>query len=441
MKFEMPRKPKMTVTSRFVDEQPPLASRNVPSPFPNPPPNRSPIGRLWFRGPSPKLDWSAAELAHAIGVASLRDAVVFLDTNIFTTDYLDKSVWDALFTRRLFITPNVFKELLPWLKNPFRNKAVRDRVLAALKNQVNAACSSQESAPFQQLPSSDIPKIEVLFLNEDFTNHGYDYYLRLLALRKAMGQAAANILTRQLGQSPTNDQFLAEIQSNLGRRGFLIAKKGLEAANSPNKLTDEHLVVMAVLTAIMRGTEVFIVTRDPDVLEQYYKLLCLMKEHYRAMLVAERYAASPESMPFREVPIESDGVQPPRFSGSSILELETTDVEFNPLPAKFHFVNIYCLLLGGGPSEMKVTSCCFCAETEMAQMLRVKTITGGLSTDKFDGRNCTIHTVPFTPETSKVIVSIGKDTMLPPGKSDGFRMDDLLNTLYENEKRTLLSIR
>ena len=184
--------------------------------------------------------------------------------------------------------------------------------MAAIKSQVNAACSSQESAPFQQLPSGDIPKIEVLFLNEDFTNHGYDYYLRLLALRKAMGQAAANILTRQLGQSPTKDQFLAEIQSHLGRRGFLIAKKGLEAANSPNKLTDEHLVVMAVLTAIMRGTEVFIVTRDPDVLEQYYKLLCLMKEHYRAMLVAERYAASPESMPFREVPIESDGVAPPK---------------------------------------------------------------------------------------------------------------------------------
>ena len=90
----------MTVTSRFFDDQPPLASRNVRSPFPNPPPNREPIGKLCFHGPSPKVDVTAADLAHAIGVASLRDAVLFLDTNIFTTE-LDASVWDALFTRQI----------------------------------------------------------------------------------------------------------------------------------------------------------------------------------------------------------------------------------------------------------------------------------------------------------------------------------------------------
>jgi len=153
--------------------------------------------------------------------------------------------------------------------------------------------SSQESPHFQGPSSRDTPKIEVLFLSEDFTNHGYDYYLRLLALRKATGPLVTSVLSKRFGRIPTNDEFLAEVQSRLGRRGFLIAKKGLEAADSPNKLTDEHFVVMAILTAIMRGTEVLILTRDPDVLEQYVKLLCLMKEHYRAMLVAERYAASP----------------------------------------------------------------------------------------------------------------------------------------------------
>lgn len=433
----MPRKPKMTVTSRFFEERAPIASRNVPSPFPNPPPNREAIARLAFRGPSPKLDGTAAGLAHAIGVASLRNAILFLDTNIFTTD-LDISAWDAFFTRQIFITPNVYWELRPWLKNPFCNKTVRDRVVEAIKHQVNSASSSQESPPFELSKSRDIPKIEVLFFNEDFTKHGYNYYLNLLALRKMIGPMTDLYLTKHLGHRPTKDQFMAEVQRNFGRRGFLLAKKGLEAANSPNKLTDEHLVVMAVLTAIMRGREAFIFTRDPDVLEQYYKLLCLMKEHYRSMLIAEKYAASPESMAFREVPIESDGVQPPKFSGSSVLEWEIADVDFNPLPKDFHFVNIYCFLLGGGPSEMKITECCFCAETEMAQMLKIKAITGGLSTDKFDGRNCTIHTVPFTSESSKVIVSIGKDTMFPPSKAD-FRMDDFINALYENEKRTNIS--
>jgi hypothetical protein len=246
-------------------------------------------------------------------------------------------------------------------------------------------------------------------------------------------------LTKQLGQSPTNNEFLAEVQSQVGERGFRIEVKGLEAANSPNMLTDEHLVVTAVLTAIMRGTEVFIVTRDADVLEQYFKVLCLMKEHYRAMLVAERYAANPEAMPFRELPIENDGKELHRFSGSSFLQFESTDVEFNPLPAKFHFVNVYCFLLGGELPRIKATYCGFCAETEMAEMLRVKTATGGLSTDKLGGRNCAIHTAPLTPETCKVVVSIGMDTIVPPGKADGFRLDDFLNTVCENELHTYLS--
>ena len=62
----MGRRPKMTVTSRFIDEQRPLASRNIPSPFPNPPPNREAIGRLSFRGPSPKMDLNVADFTQAI---------------------------------------------------------------------------------------------------------------------------------------------------------------------------------------------------------------------------------------------------------------------------------------------------------------------------------------------------------------------------------------
>jgi hypothetical protein len=366
----MARKPRMTVTSRFLDERRPLAARHVRSPFPNPPPNRSPIGRLCFCAPSPKLDCSAADLVRTIGVGALPDAAVFLDTNIFTTE-MDTFVWDALYTKRVFITPGVWKELLPWLETPFCNTTVRDRVLAAVRNQVSSASNPLESPrPQGQPPSCDIAKMEVLF-DKHFTNHGYEYYLKLLALRKAMGPQAVSVLTNRFGKAPTHDQFLAEVQGQLGPRGFLIARKGLEAANSPNRLTDEQLVVMAVLTAIVRGTEAFIITRDADVLEQYFKVLSLMKEHYRAMHV-KRYAANPHSMPFREVPIHSDGVSIPEFSGTSVLQLETTDVEFNPLPTRFNFVNIYCLLLGGKASHMRVTFSSFCAEKEMAQMLKVK---------------------------------------------------------------------
>lgn len=432
----MSQKPNMTVTSRHFEERRPISARQVPSPFPNPPPNRQPIARLSFRGPSPKLDCSPADLIHAIGVAALPDAVLFLDTNVFTKE-LDASVWNAFFSKRILITPDVYNELRPWLKTPFHNKAIRDRVIAAIQNQVRSAQNSQEVFASTRRPSLDIPNLAVLLdnENEDFTNHGYGYYLNLLALRKMWGPHTVAVLTKQLGKHPTNHEFVAEVQRHLGARGLLLARKGLEAENSANKLTDEHLVVTAVLTAIMRGKEVFIVTRDPDVFEQYVKILCLMKEHYRAMLVAERYAASPNSMPFREIPVQNDAKSVPPFSGSSVLQLETTDLEFNPLPTSFHFVIIYCFLLAGEGMQMKLTSCSFCAETEMAQVLKVKARTGGLSTDRFNGRNCTIRTELGTAENHRVTVSIGTETMIPLGDFNiGF--DDFQNTLFENEQRT-----
>jgi hypothetical protein len=378
---------------------------------------------------------SAAELAEAIGM-TLKDAVVFLDTNVFLVD-MDSTVWDALCARQIFITPDVWTELLPWLKTPTNNKLMRDRVIAAVTNQAKSSTSSGVSVSEDR--PGEVAKIEVLFLNEDFTNHGYEYYFRLLALRKMTGPVVHAVMTKNLGRSPTTDEFAAEVQKYLGPRGLLLAKKGLEAATSQNKLTDEQLVVMGALTGIMRGREVLIVTRDADVFEQYFKTLNLMKEHYRAMLIAERYASNPESVPFREVPITNDSRV--MFSGSSVLEFVTTDVEFNPLPAKFHFVNIYCVLLGGGPSKMVVSWCSFCAETEMAQMLKVKTATRGLNTARFDGRNCTIYTAPLTPENHKVVVTIGKEQMHSLGNLGNIGQDDYQNALFENELTTRYSYR
>jgi hypothetical protein len=437
----MARKPNMTVTTRSLGEKRPIAAKQIRSPFPNPPPNRQPIPRLAFNGPSPKLDWSIENLIHAIKVAALPNAVLFLDTNVFVKE-LDLSVWDAFFSRRILITPRVWKELLPWLKNPFHNKPIRDRVVAAVQNQARSAQNSQEVFASTQRPSLDNPSLAVLRDNEDddFTNHGYSYYVNLLAIRKMWGSLTVAVLTKQFGRPPTNDEFVAEVQRHLGARGFLLARKGLAAAKSDNKLTDEHLVVTAVLTAIMRGKEAIILTRDPDVLEQYVKVLHLMKEHYRSMLVAERYAARPNTMPFREVPVQSDGKHVSPFSGSSVLQLETTDLEFNPLPARFHFVIIYCFLLAGEGTQLKLTPCSFCAETEMSQLLKIKAKTAGLSTDRFNGRNCTIRTGPGTAENHRVTVSIGTETMIPCGD---FRIgfDDFQNTLFENEQITALSIR
>jgi hypothetical protein len=420
----MARKPNMSVTSRFFSERGLLSEKAVPNPCPSPPQGREAIGRLCFHGPTPKLDWTPSEFADAVGKL-LPDAVCFLDTNIFTRE-LESGIWEALCSRRIVVVPGVWKELLPWLRTPFCNQTIRDSVVAAIRHQVGLD---------RQVEERTLRNIRVQddSVDQTFRDHGYEYYLKLLTLRKLMGPLAVAVLTKKLGRPPSQDEFMAEVHSRFRERGALIARKGLAAANVPNRLTDEHLVVSAVLTAILSRSEVLIVTRDPDVLEQYVKLLVLIKEHYRAMFAGEQYAANPATMAFREVPIENDGVHVPIFIGKTILQFETTDAEFNPLPPSPRFVNIYCVLLGGEPSKIKVTFCTFCAETEMARVLSVKASTNGLNTDRLNGRNCVIRTAPLMPDNHRVIVSIGEEMRLRFGAMGSIGSDDLNNTLFANE--------
>jgi hypothetical protein len=93
---------------------------------------------------------------------------------------------------------------------------------------------------------------------------------------------------------------------------------------------------------------------------------------------------------------------------------------------------IYCLLIGGAPDNMKATVSSFCAETEMADALRLKAVTNGLTTDKFGGRNCIILTKHLTPDKQNVTVLIGNERRARFG---GFTpgVDDVHNTLTTNE--------
>ena len=426
----------MTSTARHLHQSPPLAVQQTPSPFPNPPPYRGAIGRLTFKGPSPKLDISPDELAHKFATAAQPDALIVPDTNVLTK-HLDPVIWTAFRTKRILLTACVFRELKPWLASPFQNKSIRDDVVSGIMSYIDRA---RIGAPDSAAPTAG-GSIEVLTAerNDAYDSHGFRYYLDLLALRKIQGPVSRHILTKQLGREPTTDELAGLLQKQFGPRGLLLAQKGIAAAGSPNALTDENLVVIAALTAIMRGTEVFIVTRDTDVFEQHFKLMCLIKEHYRAMCAAELYAANPASLPFERVAVINDGVHVPEFTDEYVMRLVTTDKEFNPLPGTFHCVNIYCVLLGGDTTTLKVSWCTFCAETEMIDMLRIKAATGGLSTDKFGGQNCTIRTEPFAPDNHRVIVSIGNEPTRQFGPLGKYRLSDVTNVLFENERHTQVS--
>lgn len=119
----------------------------------------------------------------------------------------------------------------------------------------------------------------------------------------------------------------------------------------------------------------------------------------------------------------------------------TTDDHFDPLPANFHFVNAYCVLLGGESSDLKVTWCNFCAETEMADMLKIKAATKDLSTDKIEGKNCTSRTEPLLEHDHRVVISIGNEPVFEFGPLGRFYLSDLNNALFENERHIGVSYR
>jgi hypothetical protein len=324
----------------------------------------------------------------------------------------------------------VSRELLPWLENPHRNATTRDLVFESVRRQLALGEDSASATPSDA--SSRILRnlgIQVRFPNDRYLQHGFEYYFKLLALRKLIGPIILQTLEQQKGRRPTNDEFVAAAQPFLGERGLQIAKKGIEGMSSPNMLADEQTVVTGVLTAILEGREVYIVTTDTDIPEQFGKLFLLIKEHYRAMLAAELYASRPDRMGFREVLVSDYTSQATPWAGASILELRLAENEFDVLPREFNAVVAHCILLGGGEKTPKVSYSCFTIDTETAEVLRVKAKTSGLSTDRFGDRNCTIRTGRLLPEYHEVIVSIGKEKTVRFEGWRSFGADDTHNVL------------
>lgn len=104
------------------------------------------------------------------------------------------------------------------------------------------------------------------------------------------------------------------------------------------------------------------------------------------MHLAERVVQSPRSFaakkicnPDKEMFVD-DEIELVKSPYASILEV---------LPTTYHPVQIHCMLL-----QSTVTRCTFQAELEMAEVLRTKHLTAGLSTSQLDGRN--IHPDPPT---------------------------------------------
>lgn len=315
-------------------------------------------------------------MAHRIRWAALPGAVYFLDTCFLTDHDIPEVFWDALRTRRVAITPGILHELRGWISSPSCNQCFHKDVVAALRRE-----------------SRCVDLIQPVFFDFNM-RETVTYYTRLLGLRKHYPCMVRKTF-EELGEPFTDEDVERVCRKDLQDRGWRMAKKAMADYGKPNLLADEELVAWAILYAIATGRETTILTRDSDVMEQFYKAIYLLDTHYRGMLIADHYSLHPWTFEHRTLSDEERRWMSMAFRGDddTLIRLPR-DYESTLLPPTVLSVMVYCWLFRGRPPEIHIDGLTFGAETAMARLLDVKAITRGLNTNLLQGRNCHVCVAP-----------------------------------------------
>lgn len=246
---------KKNVTLKFFESNRPSDGAHYELPPPNAPENRMPIGRLSFSQGEEACNWSHIE--KTIRDSALPETTIFLDSSFFDRREIPLSLWEALLTRKICFTPLVWKELKDWRENPYANKEIAGNLV--------------------RLVNSGDPRVEFIEPKTwpDSRREGGRRYIELLMCRKLTGWAAIHEFEKRNGRKPNDDELRQFLQKSVQDRGLTLAGKGIADYEKHNFPADEELVVGAIINAIFSKRETMILTRDVDLLEQFYKAIYL----------------------------------------------------------------------------------------------------------------------------------------------------------------------
>src|ERR1700722_1749379 len=350
------------------------------------------IPRLTWRT-TPRIAASDVDIPGTIRQQAAAGYAVFCDSSFFD-DRRDPAVVGALLDGEgsLYLTPEVRQELEPWLK-PRPDHPLAVALARADPAIVNVTVPEAGSAG----------------------RHAFDYYTTLLKGRRRAVLAVLLRMSNENGLPPDQQAptaVRARLQKDYGERGRLLATK-----RGGPLYTDEGLVYLAVAHALRTGTPTTILSNDADVEEQFFKLLWLLNTDYRSMLAAQHYYRDPGAYrliaPTRKAiehpasPVEAPGAV--LIAGWQGRHLDSV------LPASPRFVPVTCL-----NGRDTVTQMTFGGEQEMADVLAVKDLTKGLSTDLLGERNLHALVPPnFIPAgEDQPCVLVAKDRRIPVTDSE-----------------------
>ncbi|NQT82846.1 hypothetical protein HQ563_07480 [bacterium] len=354
------------------------------------PPGRTFLGRLSYLG-FPKLRRDEFDLERTL--ANVGDFWIFLDSSFFDHE-TDPDVLRKLRVRnRLFILPGVADQMKAWLR------ASPDAVVA------------------RELFSSDghpDPGLFDVWHREKFLreySYVFRYYVQLLAVRRELLRWILEDFEGEKGAHATEAErrkVFRRVHDTYGPRAYSIAKKSCVGGDKRLDVTDEAVVVAAVLCGIVYGKECMILGKDEDLVEQFYKLTSLLKIHLGARMFQQYFQENTSE--FERFPLCSSTKPFCDFmvgEGNFLVE-RPPDLDFL-LPRRIRPTCLYCWLVGDYYSGLT-----FCAEDALLELLDCKEASHGLNTDGSAHTNCHIHRFPIpVPNPRKAYAAFVHDKRVP----------------------------
>lgn len=366
----------------------------------NTPANRQAVSRLSFSG-GENFEWNYDRYAKNIALSALPNHTFFLDTCFLVKEEVPVAFWKTLRQFNICIVPLIAYELEPRMDSTERNVDIFHELSAAKVN----------STPgIQFLPNLDLASE---------CDKGAMHYIRLLALRKQIFEIAAQQHKFDFGTDPSPEELRRFVQSLVSDRGMTLAKKGQTDSTKPNFVADESLLVRAFLYALTHGCDVTILTRDKDLLEQFYKFQYLLDTHYRSYLIAQHFVKQP--LNFEECPIQTqtEGLPFHRYRPLRI----PCGVDERVLPADYRFANIHVDYIGEEKGRSLLSTYRFSADMEMLEVFRIKGRTNGLNTDCIPGWNLHRYFIPNTNVDQGPFCVIAEDKFVPQGEARFANLD------------------
>jgi hypothetical protein len=352
---------------------------------------RRSILRLAFGALTPKEDRSIPELFSLINRGPLNSKWIFPDAG-FITSPMHPRFWTLGRERRIGFSEMTIAELSGWFSFPMHNDYLHmwlpRAVTRCQAEPISEGGCYRVASVLGTVGSALAPFSIAIADKSSFKQFGYDYYVKLLSLRKKLGVVVARELRTSLGRDPTDEQLKQHLHNKYHPRIATIAFKGWKDQLKRNYLADEELVVTAALTAILSGTETLILTWDTDVFDQFAKLMELLAQDYICFRFSECHFHNPEGYPLFPLDISADSSDDFPFVGNSIKHAVFAYQDGEGLPPyAFTPVHAYCVLLGNHHLAPKISTAAFCLEAEMADLLRIKGATDGKNTARFPGQN------------------------------------------------------